>query len=187
MKGNLLLLVAMTGPAIAQDDGLLLWGKIDEVFSHPRCANCHVGPDNVPMWSGASYGPKARPHGMNINGGQSRIGAESIACGTCHASPNSALPHGAPGAEEWLLAPVEMQWFRTPSVDICAQIKDPSRNGGRTLAAVAEHVERDRLVHWDGLRDSEESPRPILRPSSLSSSNSGPRQARLAPTVETIL
>jgi len=148
MVRYLLLLVAMTGPAIAQDNGLQFWGKIHEVFSHPRCANCHVGPDNVPMWSGASYGSKARPHGMNINAGQSRIGTEYIACSTCHSPHNSAVPHGAPGAEVWLLAPVDMQWFGISSADICAQIKDPSRNGGRTLAAVAEHVERDRLVHW---------------------------------------
>jgi hypothetical protein len=32
MMRYLLLLVAMTGPAMAQDDGLLLWEKINEVF-----------------------------------------------------------------------------------------------------------------------------------------------------------
>jgi hypothetical protein len=135
-------------PALAQDPGLAVWSKIYEVFSHPRCANCHVGPDNVPIWSGLSYGLKARPHGMNINGGASRIGAEHIACSSCHAHRNSQLPHGPPGAPVWLLPPVSMQWFGKSSAEICAQIKDPASNGDRTIAKVAEHVEHDMLVHW---------------------------------------
>ena len=141
-----MLLVA--APAFAQETGLAAWGKIYEVFSHPRCANCHVGSDSVPIWSGSSYGPDARPHGMNIHGGASRIGAEYIACSTCHTQHNSELPHGPPGAPVWLLPAVEMQWFGKASAEICAQVKDPARNGNRTVAKVAEHIERDELVHW---------------------------------------
>src|SRR5262245_23087442 len=87
-----------TSSALAQDAGLAAWTRIYEVFSHPRCANCHVGPDNLPIWSGPSYGPKARPHGMNINAGESRVGAEYIACSSCHTKHNSQLAHGPPGA-----------------------------------------------------------------------------------------
>jgi hypothetical protein len=148
MMRHLLLLVAMATPAIAQDNGPGLWSKIHEAFSHPRCSNCHVGPDNVPIWSGSSYGPKMRPHGMNINGGASRVGAEHIACNTCHTQHNSEVPHGPPGANVWLLPPVEMQWFGKSSAEICAQIKDATRNGGRNVRQVAEHIEHDRLVHW---------------------------------------
>ena len=32
--------------------------------------------------------------------------------------------------------------------EICAQLKDPTRNGGRTLAEIAEHAGRDPLVAW---------------------------------------
>lgn len=135
-------------PARAQDSGLAVWGKIHEVFAHPRCANCHVGPDHVPIWSGKSYGPKPRPHGMNITGGPSRIGAEQVACNACHAPRNVQVPHGPPGAPVWKLPPVEMQWFGKSSAEICAQIKDPARNGGRTVGQIAEHVEHDALVHW---------------------------------------
>lgn len=135
--------------ASAAEPGLETWGKIHQVFSHPRCANCHVGADGVPMWSGASYGPKARPHGMNISGGASRIGAENgLLCSTCHAHQNAELPHGPPGAHVWLLAPTSMEWFGKSSAEICAQIKDPKRNGGRTIEKVAEHVEKDALVLW---------------------------------------
>jgi hypothetical protein len=140
-------MLLMATPALAQDTGLTVWSKIYEVFSHPRCANCHVGPDSVPIWSEPSYG-KARPHGMNINGGASRIGAEHIACSACHTHRNSQLPHGPPGAAVWLLPPVSMQWFGKSSAEICAQIKDPASNGDRTIAKIVEHIEHEPLVHW---------------------------------------
>ena len=63
--------------AVSLEDGLAAWDRVYEVASHPRCANCHVGNDNIPMWSGPTYGT-ARPHGMNINAGESRIGAETL-------------------------------------------------------------------------------------------------------------
>jgi hypothetical protein len=140
--------LAAATPALPQDAGPDAWRKIHEVFSHPRCANCHVGPDHVPIWSGAGYGPKPRPHGMNITGGASRKGSETLPCGSCHTHHNSQLPHGPPGAHVWLLPPVEMQWFGKSSAEICAQIKDPARNGDRTIAKVVEHIEHDALVHW---------------------------------------
>jgi hypothetical protein len=135
-------------PASAQESGLDLWNRIHEVFSHPRCANCHVGPDNIPVWSGPSYGGEPRPHGMNITGGDSRVGAEFLPCGTCHMKHNAPVPHGPPGAEVWALPPVEMQWIGKTSAEICAQIKDPARNGGRTIAEITDHVDHDELVHW---------------------------------------
>jgi hypothetical protein len=144
-----LAMLLLATPALAQDTGLATWSKIHAVFSHPRCANCHVGPDNVPIWSGPSSGPAPRPHGMNINGGTSRDGAAYIVCSACHAPHNAQLPHGPPGAPAWLLAPVSMQWFGKSSAEICAQIKDKDRNGGRlTIEEVAAHIERDALVHW---------------------------------------
>ena len=133
--------------SVTPEQGLEAWQRIYEVVSHPRCANCHVGPDNLPMWSGPGYG-KTRPHGMNINGGESRIGAEYIPCATCHSNENSDQPHGAPGNPVWHLAPVEMQWFGKTSAEICNQLKNPETNGDRDLMALAEHVGFDELVHW---------------------------------------
>ncbi|RUZ51434.1 hypothetical protein EN950_33670, partial [Mesorhizobium sp. M7A.F.Ca.US.007.01.1.1] len=34
--------------------GLSEWDKVYAVFSHPRCADCHVA-DDRPRWSGAHY------------------------------------------------------------------------------------------------------------------------------------
>lgn len=130
-------------------EGLVLWAKIHEVVSHPRCANCHVGSDNVPIWSGKNFKSKPRPHGMNINGGASRNGAENgLLCVSCHTPQNSSLIGGPPGAKPWLLAPVEMQWYGKSSAEICAQVKDGRRNGNRSLEAIAHHVETDPLVNW---------------------------------------
>ena len=132
---------------IPLENGLQNWDKIYQVFSHPRCANCHVPDDNLPRWSGPNYG-ETRVHGMHITGGKSRIGVETVMCSTCHAHSNSAEPHGPPGAPVWMLAPVEMLWWQQSSKQICEQIKDPARNGGRTLDDVAHHIEEDELVHW---------------------------------------
>jgi len=42
------------GGSVSLEEGLLAFQRIYEVVSHPRCANCHVGADNIPMWSGPS-------------------------------------------------------------------------------------------------------------------------------------
>ena len=137
--------------ALPLDEALAAWEKVYEVFSHPRCANCHVPEDNRPRWSGPSYGladGEWKYHGMNINGGESRIGIETIPCMTCHGQSNVDTPHGPPGAPVWALAPVEMVWWQKSSQEICEQIKDPARNGNRTLQDVADHIDHDALVHW---------------------------------------
>ncbi|HZQ01337.1 MAG TPA: hypothetical protein VFB13_17460 [Reyranella sp.] len=143
-----ILLTLIAWPALAQDASLAAWARVYEVLSHPRCANCHVGPDNVPIWFEPGSAAEPRPHGMNINAGPSRVGAETIACSTCHRERNSPSRHGAPGAPNWKLAPVEMQWFGKTSAEICAQLKDPARNGNRALDAVVDHVAHDKLVAW---------------------------------------
>jgi hypothetical protein len=63
--------------SISTEEGLKAWDRAYEVTSHPRCANCHVGPSERQMWSGQVYG-KTRVHGMNVMAGESRIGAETI-------------------------------------------------------------------------------------------------------------
>ncbi|MEM7377648.1 MAG: hypothetical protein AAF460_09100 [Pseudomonadota bacterium] len=140
--------------SVSTADGLEAWQLFYDVASHPRCANCHVGPDNRPMWSGPSYG-RTRPHGMNVNAGVSRIGAGSLQCSTCHTtlsapddSANDA-PHTAPRvAMPWRLPPVEAEWFGKSSSAVCEQVKDPTRNGNRTVEGLALHLDHDLILHW---------------------------------------
>lgn len=128
--------------------GLAEWEKIYAVFSHPRCANCHVE-DDRPRWSGAHYGA-TRVHAFNVQRGTdgSGFGNPGLRCTTCHFESNSSVLHGPPGAEKWHLAPAQMVWWQKSSADICAQIKDPERNGNRTLDQIAVHVRDDKLVRW---------------------------------------
>lgn len=139
---------------ITKAEALSAWDRIYEVASHPRCSNCHVGPSNLPMWSGPSYG-KARPHGMNVNAGESRIGVETILCSTCHTTKSedwenaNATAHMAPRvAASWRLPPVEAEWFGKSSLEICQQLRDPARNGDRDFMALAAHLEHDVILHW---------------------------------------
>ncbi|SPH25123.1 hypothetical protein DEA8626_04159 [Defluviimonas aquaemixtae] len=131
--------------SILPEQGLAAFDRIYEVTSHPRCANCHVGADNVPMWFGGSEGP-VRPHGMNINAGESRIGAETLLCSTCHRTSQNleSDPHAPPHAGlDWRLPPVEFQWFGRSASEVCAQLSDPKRTGGRDWMELAQHLVDD--------------------------------------------
>ncbi len=165
MKPILILAALLAGPALAADkieinppakgtvsnaQGLEAWVRIYEVVSHPRCANCHTGASDRPMWSGPSYG-RTRVHGMNVQAGESRIGAEFVLCSTCHAYREEPLdtPHAAPQvAADWRLAPPEADWFGKSSDDICNQLRDPDRNDDRDYLALAEHLDHDVILHW---------------------------------------
>ena len=171
MKHTILLslIIGLTPPAFAASEvtinpppvgsvsiaqGLEAWSRISEVTSHPRCANCHVGADNRPMWSGPSYG-ETRPHGMNINAGESRIGAETLLCSTCHTTKQTdweaanETPHAAPRVNaDWQLAPVEAAWFGKSTHDICAQLSNRETNGDRGYLELAEHLDHDVILHW---------------------------------------
>jgi hypothetical protein len=129
---------------VAPEDGLAAWDSIHTVLTHPRCLNCHVGAENVPLW-GTPDAPD-RVHGMAINAGDSRIGAETMSCNACHQTstrPNT-VPHAAPHTGmDWQLAPVEFQWTNRSSAEICAQMRDPDRNGGRDAAGLLEHILHD--------------------------------------------
>lgn len=136
--------------SVSVEEGLAAWARIFEVTSHPRCSNCHVGSSQRPMWSGPSYG-KTRVHGMNVLAGESRIGAETIPCSTCHtvSERGNQTPHNAPRVGfSWQLAPVEADWFGRTSADVCAQLADPARNGGRSFQELANHLDHDVILRW---------------------------------------
>ncbi|KAB1070878.1 hypothetical protein F6X51_21040 [Methylobacterium planeticum] len=131
--------------SVSSQAGLEAWTRIEAVVTHPRCANCHVDAAGIPMWTPAGE-TKTRAHGMNIHAGESRIGAETIACSTCHITstdPNEPAPAPLRSGIDWQLAPVEFLWFDKTGAEICEQLKDAKRNGGRDTAGLLEHLRHD--------------------------------------------
>lgn len=131
--------------SVTRATGLEAWKRIEAVITHPRCANCHVDAGAVPIWTPAGE-TKARVHGMNIHGGVSRIGAEAVPCSTCHmtsALPNDPAPAPPRAGIPWQLAPVEFLWIGKSGGEICRQLKDPDRNGGRDAAGLLDHLRHD--------------------------------------------
>jgi len=41
-----------------------------------------------------------------------------------------------------------MAWQHKSLAEICTQLKDPARNGGKTLNQIVEHMAHDSLVGW---------------------------------------
>ncbi|MGI9364218.1 MAG: hypothetical protein ACR2O8_03465 [Rhizobiaceae bacterium] len=139
-----------TPGSVDRTTGLKAFDRIFEVASHPRCSNCHVGDSGIPMWSGPGYG-KTRPHGMGIVGGESRIGAETLTCSTCHMKSTrpQKMPHAAPRADgHWQLAPAGAGWFGATSNWVCEQLRDPARNGGMDYNRLAQHAGHDAILQW---------------------------------------
>jgi hypothetical protein len=143
-------LVCFAPAAHAQDAGAEAWERIFAVTSHPRCTNCHVGDGGRPAWDGLGY-RRNRLHGMNVAAGESRVGAESVPCRTCHigaAGPND-VPHAAPQLDDaWRLPPTSLAWRGKTSAEVCVQLRDPDTNDGFDVVALAEHVRTSEFVRY---------------------------------------
>lgn len=123
-----------------------LFDEMAKVITSPRCMNCHPA-DNIPR-----QGDEMRIHRPPmVRGGEASFGPTGLHCNSCHGSENIAVPgHGRdiPGHDPWLLAPASMAWIGLSVPEICVQIKDPARNGGRSLADIQKHHATDGLVGW---------------------------------------
>ncbi|CTQ51426.1 Isoquinoline 1-oxidoreductase subunit [Jannaschia donghaensis] len=122
-----------------------LFEEMAKVFTHPRCLNCH------PVDASPRQGDDMAMHQPSVIRGDGIFGAVGMECSTCHAGENVeylAAEGSVPGHEPWHLAPASMGWIGLSVPEICEQIKDPERNGDRTLADIHEHNAEDGLVGW---------------------------------------
>jgi hypothetical protein len=118
-----------------------LFLEASRVLLHPRCANCHPSGDS-PL-----QGMEMRAHEPPVTRGPEDQGVVGMECGGCHQERN--LDHArVPGAPKWHVAPLHMAWVGKRPHEICEQMKDPKRNGGRSLAQIVEHNAHDALVGW---------------------------------------
>jgi hypothetical protein len=118
-----------------------LFTEAGKVLTSPRCVNCHPAGDR-PLQTEAG-----RLHQPPVERGRDGFGTMAMRCGICHQSANFD-PAGVPGHPHWHLAPREMAWQGRTLGEICAQIKDPARNGGRSLEQIHTHMAEDSLVGW---------------------------------------
>jgi hypothetical protein len=89
----------------------------------------------------------ARLHQPPVERGADGHGLPAMRCSICHQQANFDAA-GVPGNPIWQLAPREMAWESKTLAEICAQIKDPARNGNRSVDALIEHIGADHLVGW---------------------------------------
>src|ERR1700716_4225804 len=80
-------------------------------------------------------------------------------CLICHQNTNFE-PGRVPGHPEWHLAPREMAWEGKTLAEICAQIKDPARNGGRKVEDLIHHIADNSWVGWAWASASGRHPAP---------------------------
>ena len=118
-----------------------LFTEAGKVLTSPRCVNCHPAGDR-PLQSDAR-----RLHQPPVERGTRRLRHDSDALRQMPSGANFE-PAGVPGHPHWHLAPREMAWQGKTLGEICVQIKDPARNGGRSLDDLLTHMATDTLVGW---------------------------------------
>ena len=134
-----------------------LFMEASRVMLHPRCVNCHPSDDS----------PRQRDahelHNPPVLRGDDDKGIPGLRCDSCHQDRNVELAR-VPGTPGWHLAPKSMPWLdKTPGA-ICKQVKDPKRNGGKTLAQIVDHSAHDKLVAWGWAPGSGREPAPGNQP-----------------------
>ena len=114
------------------------------VFDSPRCKNCHPAGD-APL-----QGDDSHVHIQNVKRGADGKGLYGMKCHTCHQDANLAGANMPPGNPKWSLPPAKMKMVIQGETagQFCRQLKDPAKNGNRSLPQIMEHVSQDDLVGW---------------------------------------
>lgn len=123
-----------------------LFTEAGKVIQSPRCLNCH------PATRTPTQGDEMRQHVPLMIAIEDNHGPKGLPCATCHGADNSrtfaAGIASVPGNAHWQLAPIEMAWQGLTLPQICVQLKDPTRNGSRSLEQIVVHMNTDHLVGW---------------------------------------
>jgi hypothetical protein len=138
---------AFAGITDPQARSRALFTEATKMIMSPRCMNCHPAGDR-PL-----QGNDQHPHEPFATRGDNGGGVPGNTCQACHTDRNFTVGDGAsyqsiPGHSRWGLAPIEMAWQGKSPGEICAQLKDRDRNGGRDLALLHEHLAKDDLIAW---------------------------------------
>jgi mono/diheme cytochrome c family protein len=136
---------AIAQPAEKDDAGArAAFRDVYKVLMHPRCMNCHPAGDS-PL-----QGDDRHQHVQNVKRGADGKGKYALKCANCHQDTNLPGANMPPGNPTWHLPPKGMPLVfqgKAPR-ELADQLKDPNRNGGKTLEQLVEHVTNDKLVQW---------------------------------------
>jgi hypothetical protein len=132
---------SFTSTADTEARSAAIFAELGKVLTHPRCVNCHPAGDRP------HQGELGRLHQPPVERGADGLGLAAMRCPICHQQANFD-PGRVPGHPEWHLAPRGMAWEGKTLGEICAQIKDRERNGGRSLEELVHHIGTDSLVGW---------------------------------------
>jgi cytochrome c553 len=125
---------------------IALFTEAGKVLQHPRCLNCH------PVERQPTQGDDLHAHMPPVQAGPENRGTNVLPCSSCHSKENTptlgTVIKSIPGSDHWALAPASMAWQGRTIGEICQQLKDPARNGNRTLAHIEKHMAEDHLVGW---------------------------------------
>jgi len=112
------------------------------VLMSPRCMNCHPSGD-IPL-----QGDDSHLHTQGVKRGVDGKGVYALKCANCHQPQNTPGLNMPPGNAKWHLPPANMKMVfqgKSPR-ELAAQLKDPKRNGNKTLGQLIDHVTSDQLV-----------------------------------------
>jgi|SoiMethySBSTD1v2_1073268.scaffolds.fasta_scaffold40277_5 hypothetical protein len=120
------------------------WDVVYQALQHPRCMNCH------PAGEAPLQGDSSLPHAQNVQRGAMGHGRYALRCDACHQEANLPGPHLPPGAPGWHLPRRDepLVFEGRSSAELCRQLKDPERNGHKSLEELFAHVDHDPLVLW---------------------------------------
>ncbi len=141
---------AAIGDRAARSRALFL--EVSRVLLHPRCVNCHPDGD-------MPHQRQLELHEPPVLRGPNDRGVAGMECASCHQDRNQPLTR-VPGAPDWHLAPIGMAWVGRSPAAICAQLKDPARNGGKSLDQIVQHNAHDELVGWGWAPGADREPAP---------------------------
>ncbi len=137
--GELRSLDAFASIADEKARSVALMEEMGKVILHPRCVNCHPAGDR-PL-----QGDLPKPHIPLVQRGDDNHGVPAMECTTCHGPENF---RNVPGNPKWHLAPLEMAWEGRTLGEICQQMKDTERNGGKSIPEIVHHLAEDELVAY---------------------------------------
>jgi len=134
-----------------REASLAAWDRVVTVLQHPRCSNCHQPKEPL-------QGDSRRRHSPRVVRGRDNMGVPGMRCGSCHSEHGNNEASRVPGAADWKMPPRSMSWASLPIGQLCRALKDPTKNGRRSLNGIVKHMQEDSLVHWSwepgGTRES---------------------------------